>query len=294
MIVLTEVANKLQELLNANEEFNQYEFVVATQGFHLDYVFDKDTGKNFIPVFISSMGGQYNPVENLNEATYTIPVTFYFPVRFKDDFYRLNEYLANCFVGKKINYGLVSGFAISNISVSQYGEIQQLDLKEFKEWVGSIYKLPIEVLEMWMSMTFTLYLSTASEDYVWGNDATISLSTTIDNETYTDDNVTFAESSLQSQSQPTSQQALGETEVEGIPFGTSYSNSFSVYIKDNNFYNKVIEKWFNGDIQTIRFSLTLTLLDKQYERTCYIESVNMPIRKGQLVTITFTLAKALA
>ena len=81
MIVLTEVAKKIQNLLNTNEDFTQYQFEVETQGFHIDHVYDKASGKNFIPVFISSMGGNFNPVKGLKEATYTIPVAIYFPVK---------------------------------------------------------------------------------------------------------------------------------------------------------------------------------------------------------------------
>lgn len=298
MIVLNEVATKLQTLLNSITGLSQYQFVVETEGHHLDHVYDEDTLKNFIPAYISSMGGQYNPVPNLKQATYTIPVVIYYPVRFKDDFFLLNDYLVDLFVGVSRNYGSISGNAISNISVAQYGELQQLDLGEFKKWVNETYDKPIEVMEMWMSMTFTLYLSTAASSFIWGNDASASLSFEDNGTTYEDTDLTFNQSSIQSQSQPTSQQVQGTTEVEGVPFGTSYGSGFTVYVKNTEFYQKIIEKWFSGNIQSLRVTFSMAIqfatnVTKTYTRNCYVESMNLAVQKGQLATITFSFAKAI-
>ena len=95
MVILSEVAQKLEKILNgvdtevtdSNPIAHRYK--VEAQGFHIDHILDKDTGTNFIPVFVSSMGGQFNPVAGLKQGTYTIPISFYFPVRFKDDFFKL-------------------------------------------------------------------------------------------------------------------------------------------------------------------------------------------------------------
>lgn len=183
MIVLSEVAKKLQNILNGIDSETStierpvsYEFVVATQGFHLDKISDKETGNNFIPVFVSSMGGEYNAIKGLKQANYNIPITLYFPIRFKDNFFILNEFLVECFVGSYLNYGTLSGKCISNISVAQYGEIQDLDLKEFQTWATSLYQREIEVKEPFMSMNFTLYLSTVGDDFVFGNALNVSLS----------------------------------------------------------------------------------------------------------------------
>ena len=299
MIILTEVAQKLENILNGNDNEvlltnpTDYEFVVLTQGFHIDKVADTNSHKNFIPVFVSTMGGQFNPVEGLYQANYTIPVAIYFPVRFKDDFFILQDFLANAFVGRNLNYGTLSGKAISNISVSQFGEIQGLDFKEFSQWVESNYKRPIEVREMWMSMSFTLYLSNAGSGFVFGNDVVSTLSFTKDNETYTD-SPAFNQANIQSQSQSVSQQRVGATESESIPFGTTYGSGFSVYVKDNDFYRELIASWFDGTIQTLRITFTITFLSKTFTRLCYVESMNLVMNKGELTTITFAFAKALS
>ena len=304
MILLNEVSQKLQNILNGTDTEvsptgtvvqttnpTDYQFVVYTQGFHLDKVYDEQTGKNFIPVFVSSMGGQYNPVPSLKQATYTIPITLYFPVRFKNDFFAINDFLADAFVGTQLTYGTNSGKAISNISVSQYGEIQEMDLDQFREWVEEKYRRSINIHEPWMSLNFTLYLSSAGNDFVWGNNATISLSTTINTTVYTDSDVAFIQTSIQSQTQSVSQQAIGTSEAEGFPFGTSYGSGFSVYVKDTSFYQQVVEKWFDGTIQNISFTLTISFLGKTFTRNCYVESMNLVIQKGQLSTITFAFAK---
>lgn len=298
MILLTEVAQKLENILNGNDSETtgltrpvDYDFVVETQGFHLDHIQNKTKGKNFIPVFISSMGGSFNPVPALKQATYTIPVIIYFPIRFKDDFFALNEYLVDVFVGTYLNYGTKSGRAISNISVAQYGEIVDLDLKEFATWVTNKYQKTIEIHQPWMTMQFTLYLSTANASFVWGNNATSSLSFTLDTTTYTDTDLTFVQGTVQSSSEPASQQLLDTSESDALPVATSYGSGFSIYVKDNDFYKNLVEKWFSGEIQTMEFTFSFTFLGKTFTRICYMQSTNLIVQKGQLTTMTFAFGK---
>lgn len=176
MIYLNEVCEKLQEILNSENNPAGFLYAVESVGFHADTVYDKAEGKNLIRVFISSMGGNFNPIYGLGEANYTIPITFYFPVRFKDSFFVLDGYLHSLFVGATLNYGENSGDAISNLSVATYGEIQDLDFKEFKKWADSLYRKPIEVMEPYMSMTLNLYLTCIGKarvgKYLMGNEVT--------------------------------------------------------------------------------------------------------------------------
>lgn len=300
MIRLDEVAKKIQDILNGtdaevianNPSLNlptPFAFVVNTEGYHLDHNIEIETGKNFIPVFISSMGGNFNPVPELMQANYVIPITFYFPVRFKNEAYKLNEYLARVFVGKQLNYGENSGIALSNISVAQYGEIVDLDLKQFAEWVRTNYKQPIEKMEPYIQMSFSLYLSTVAEGFVYGNDASATL--TLNDSDYEAEPLTFVQSSVQSNSDPAPQQVLGENETEALPTGTSYGSSFSVYVKNDPFFQKIIEEWFAGNAQALTFTLSLSFLGKTFTRICFIQSVNLVLQRGELVTITFTFTK---
>lgn len=311
MILLNEVAKKLENILNGSDSEvvalglqppTGFYFKVATEGFHIDKVFDMEEGKNFIPVFISSMGGNFNPVPDLMQANYVIPIAIYFPVRFKTELYRLNEYLARVFVGRQLNYGSESGTALSNISVAQFGEIIESDLEEFKEWEETTYKMPIEVMEPLLQMQLSLYLSTAAQEFVYGNDAECTLTiggvSAQDLETYfhndvdnTIEAVSFVQQSLQSNSEPAVQQLLGGNQTEGLPVNTSYASSFSVYIKDNDFFKYLIKKWFDGDIQTMTLQLNLTMLGQEYTRNVFVQSMNLMIQKGELATITFALVK---
>lgn len=304
MIILSEVATKIQNILNGSDSetstlTNPTDFLyeVQTEGYHLDHIMSED--RNFIPVFISSMGGSYNPVAQLKQSNVVIPIVFYFPVRFKENFFALNDFLVDVFVGKTLNFGTVSGRAICNISVAQFGELDSLDvLKEFQTWVANKYQRRLEVMETYLSMTINLYLSNASSEFVYGNDVKISLA--LDETTYQDEDITFAQAGVQSQAQSTSEQILGENESQGVPFGVAYGSSFAVYYKDNEFYRYLVDQWFSGNAQTLRFTLTLTIGEDGedytapvFSRTCYLESVNLMIQKGELLTITFTFAKAI-
>ena len=299
MVILSEVAQKLEKILNGvdtevtNSNPIAYRYKVEAQGFHIDHILDKDTGTNFIPVFVSSMGGQFNPVAGLKQGTYTIPITFYFPVRFKNDFFKLGDFLIDVFVGKGLNFGTISGYGICNLSVPTFGEIQDLDLEEFQNWVEEKYQNRVgRRNEPFMSMTVNLYITNAGSDFMFGNSVTVSL-------TYgsTTEEITFADGSIQSQAQTSSEQELGATtpEADGLPFGTAYSSGFTAYIKNNSFWSAIIKDWCDGKAQTMEFvcSVVLGAFNPAitYSRTCYIESVNLPIQKGQLMTATFSFGK---
>ena len=307
MIILSEVAQKIQNILNGSDSetstlTNPTDFLyeVQTEGYHLDHIIGEN--RNFIPVFISSMGGSYNPVPQLKQSNVVIPIVFYFPVRFKESFFALNDFLVDVFVGKQLDFGTVSGRAICNISVAQFGELDSMDvLKEFQSWVANKYQRRIDVMETYLSMTINLYLSNADSNYVYGNDVKISLS--INDTDYVDDDVAFAQASVQSQSQSQSEQIIGDSESQGLPFGVAYGSSFAVYYKNSAFYRYLVNEWFSGNAQTLRFTLSLQIGEDDdandieapvFSRTCYVESVNLIIQKGELLTITFSFAKAVS
>lgn len=167
MIILEDVCKKLEDILNGIDEKSpkvspineNYYFRVFTEGLRLKENGHRKAGKNFIPVIVGVLNGEYNPVPNLEEIDYNIQVQIMYPVRFKNDFYSLNSYLAQTFVGKIMNYG--SQKALSNISVAQYGELMDLNMREFQKWVENTYQETITVQETYMSMSFTIFLSTA-------------------------------------------------------------------------------------------------------------------------------------
>lgn len=319
MILLNEVAEKLENILNGVDEDNvslglfapnNFFFKVATEGFHIDNNFkinyaqvgNVSYGKNFIPVFISSMGGNFNPVPELLQANYVIPVAIYCPVRFKNEMFELNEFIARMFVGRQLNYGLHSGVALSNISVMQMGEIVEADFKQFREWYATTYQMPLEVMEPYIQITFTLYLSTVADGFVFGNDALTTLTIEgvsaedleqwFDNDgTKTTDNIVFVSQSLQSNSDPAVQQLMGENESEGLPVGTAYASSPSIYVKNTPFYRYLTNKWFNGLSQSLELTINISFLGQTYSRTCFVQSVNLVLQKGELATITLAFSK---
>lgn len=310
MIILNELAQKLESILNGvDSEINSlltteekatrpdYAFVVEAQGFHIDHIMDQKKQENFIPVFVSSMGGQFNPVKGLKQGNYVIPISFYFPVRFKDDFFKLGDYLINCFVGQFLDYGLISGKAVSNLSAPTYGEIVDLDLAQFNKWADEIYQTTVNRKnEPFMSMNFNLYLTTAGSTFVFGNAAKV----TLKYGNLPEQEIVFANSSIQSTSQTNSQQelepAIGEhAEAESLPFGTAYGAGFTAYVENNEFWFNVMQTWMQGNSQSLEFTLKITIAignsNLLFQRTVYVESINVPIQKGQLITATFSFGK---
>ena len=312
MIILSEVAQKLEKILNGQDgevtatNPTGFYFQVETEGFHIDHIEKKEKDGNFIPVFISSLGGQFNPVKGLKQGSYSFPVIFYFPVRFKEAFFALGDFLVDAFVGTILNYGEISGKAVSNISVPQFGEIQDLDLGQFGKWVESQYKKPIEVMEPYLTMQVTLFLSNAAAGLVYGNDVKADLSfTDLNGVKHTLEDINWDGSSLQSNAQAQSEQEEGTSEATSVPFGTSYGASLKIYpdlnalakgTDDVYFYRELLKIWLEGNIQNIKTEVTFTIGDPayglQYTRKCYIQSIVAPIEKGQILGLTLTFIKA--
>lgn len=183
MITLPNIAEKLQELLNSIDGFN-FQFVVKSQGYHLDAIASQKTGKNAIPVFVSMVNGENNPVPNLKQKNLTYEINIYYPVRFKEDFYNLNDYLDDMFVAKKVQFG--TELALCNMSVAEYGEIVDVQLEQFENWLETeysgavkVFKKEEEINEPYMSMTFRLYATTLGNGFIFGNDIKYNLSITI-------------------------------------------------------------------------------------------------------------------
>lgn len=180
MITLEQIGQKLNRILNGittdsadtGESWltgtfpttNEYNFAVKTNGFHLDKI--NENNKNLVFVFVDSLGGEINNVKSLKEIDYNTEITFYYPVRFKDDFYSINNFLYDTFVEQFLNFGTSANkdICLTAISVAQYGEIGVDNFQQLATFINNNYPLQKPVLksEMYMSMTFTLYLSTVN------------------------------------------------------------------------------------------------------------------------------------
>ena len=313
MIILSEVAQKLEEILNGiespslgNTNPTPFYFQVEAEGFQIDHIKKGDTTGNFIPVFVSSLGGQFNPVKGLKQGSYSYQINFYYPVRFKNEFFALGEFLVDTFVGTIINYGTISGKAVSNISVPQYGEIQSLDFDQFEKWMSAIYQKAVNKREAYMSMQVNLYLSNAADGLIYGNDVKTDLSFVYNGSTYTLEDIDVDGASLQSNSQTQSEQEEGTAEADAILFGTSYGAGIKIYPNlkvlakestENNpiyFYKELLKAWFSGDVQEIEGEITYTFAGDsslKWSRKCYIQSAVAPIEKGQLFYLTVNFVK---
>lgn len=307
MIVLPEIAQKLQEILNANPN-SDLEYVVETPGFHLDKITTNIyTNKNFIPVFISTMGGQNNPVPLLKQAEGTIPVTFYFPIRMKEQMFLVTDYLNTALIGKNIEWGELSGRILTNVSLPRYGEIQNLDLVQFKKWVGESFQREIEVMEPFISMELTIYLSDVSSEFIYGNNVKITnITVKKGNQTLLedDDPICIDRADIGS-SEPAAQQCFSDTHSYGFPANASYTKQIPLIVKNNEDYYKLIyECEVTKDIQNLTIDITEEIPIQITEEidgvdvthnlvvthTYFITNYSRRTSYGQLLGISLTVA----
>lgn len=301
MVNLEIIRDKLENILNGTDSetsslfspaSDKYFFSVATEGFEFKNIYDMESGKNFIPVFIGSSGGEFNPIPDLNEYSLSVQCQVFFPVRFKQDFYTyFTDFIRKVFVGKILTYEEEK--VLSNISVPQYGEIETFAVKEFKNFIANTYKMPFEVSEQWMSMTFIIYLSGIGGDFIYGNLA----SGRIDYKTHSLANPIYAAKELSVNVQVESEQVLGQTESKSLGVVSGYATSVSLYVEKNSFFYALITDYYNGVLQNQPILMQEILyFGNEYgpiiKITNYIISTaSLNIKKGEPITITLNLVK---
>jgi len=316
MINLEEIAKKLDKILNGIDPeiptglpspvTEEYFFMVYSEGLYLSTVADMRAGyrKNFIPVIVGAYGGENNPVEGLEEQDRNALIQVLFPVRFKEQMYELENYIAKCFVGRLLTFG--NQKCVCNTSPAQYGELQDFSFNEFNKWVETNYKMPLDKTETYMSMTLNLYLSTAkgvgSEGgFIFGNSYTTTLKvyTDEDMETYYEEDApVFVQVNPTASLSPASQQVLNDTYSKGLPQSAAYTRQITLYVKDSAFYACLIEAYINRTYQTLVFGvkdnygLTVSgfVISESQEKLYYISDIVINANKGDLMTIVLTLA----
>ena len=310
MINLEEMARKMDAILNGIDPEipiglvspvnDNYFFNVFSEGLYLSEVNDMNSGKNFLPVIVGAYGGENNPVAGLGEQDRNMLVQILFPVRFKLDMYALEEYLDEVFVGRELTFG--SQKAICNLSPAQYGELQDFDFNEFSNWAENVYKRPIEEMETYMSMSFSLYISTAkkvgaADGFIYGNSYTNKINLMIKSQgqytvSQTDTSPVFVSATDTLSSSPVTQHLLGESYAKGLPQTSAYAKQITLYVKDTALYQELItlykDRTYQNKVIQIEESYgfaTPITSTKNY----YISDIVLNLNKGELMTITLTL-----
>lgn len=248
MIYLTEIQEKLNNILNGEGNPTPFAYGVETVGFHLDHVTNANGKDNFIPVFISPLGGSVNPVPLLKQVNLNVPLTFYFPVRLKEEMFTLYGWLVEIFTGQILEYGKEKKKALSNVSVPTYGEIQDLDLGQFKKWVSDTYQMSIEVMEPYLSMQFTLYLQASGDEFIYGNSIKlkkVAIYQRGESQTYEsilEDNkpVNIERVDLLT-SEPAVQQIFSKTYGTGYPANAAYTKQLPLICKNTAQYRELFK-----------------------------------------------------
>lgn len=331
MITISEIATELENILNGTstnvpkEASRPFEglFAVRTEGYHLTNVHDYETGKNFFPVFLGQMSGDFNPIPELDQVDMEVPVSIYFPIRFKDKMLSMQEYLNKVFVGRAIGFNQVNGkfsqYAVSNVSMAELGEITDLDLDQFgnsilkglNDFISTQYKMPIASNEPWICLTFSLYLSTMKNALstdtsatLYGNAYYVNLAYGDYNEDITTDNISIAYgATTESQQGFTLVSGNSEMQSTSLAVTSAISYTFEAVVHRNAFWNKVLGDMLTGSLNPNNFELHFILKDeyKSGEDTDYADfgtkqievvltniSTNFGTNQALCVNFTFT------
>lgn len=328
---LEDISQKIGAILNGTDAetehlrpsgrpFAGFTFMVATEGYHLDKIYSNEADKNLIPVYIGALGGSNEPIPDLGAQSRNTVITVYFPVRFKEQMKELDDYLAQCLVGRVLTWGGVK--ARSNTSPSQFGELFDMDTKQFRDqnqqfvnWIDTTYHVTMEVSEMWMNMQITLYLSTAKDLGAYGgflmgdHDSISKLAIRVPTQDAADpyydieeSNPVMIDKTGSIASEPSAQQILGEESVKGFGATTTGVRTISFYMRSDRFCRTIAEwvlkKESQGKKVVVTESLPLYEADDdpdplEIETEYYIVNAMLDIRNGVLMTCTLQLGDSI-
>lgn len=292
-IQITDLASWFENLLNNGENVpSDLYFKVAIDGFHLDNVLDKSEGKNFIPIFLRQTGGKYEPIEGVPKYDASYEFTFYFPVRFREQFYALNNWLVKKIVGQLHavdEYGETP--LLLTMDSATFGEINTIDLTQFKDWVETTYQKPINVSENFMSMTINLYCSYVNG--FWGNDLSnitlvLTHKTTSVIKTL---NYKWLQNSFSINNTPSSQQLLGvDKYAKNIVNITANTYSFKLLLNDA----ELLRMFFDNQLNDYTYELQFECLSKygvstiNFDKKVLLLDAQPNIAYGEPITMTLT------
>lgn len=291
MITINQIATELENILNqtspnvpkeAKPPFNGL-FAVRTEGYVLDNVHDYETGRNFFPVFLGQVTGDFNPIPDLEQIDMEVPVSIYFPVRFKDKMLEMQEFLNKVFVGRAIGFDQKDGkyqqYAVANISMAELGEITDLDLDQFgnsilkglNQFISEQYKMPVSSSEPWICLNFSIYLSTMKNALgtdtgatIYGNAYTVHLTYKGDwQEIITTDNVTIGYgANAESQQGFTLSTGVADPISKSFAVTSAVSYTFEAVVHRNAFWRELMRDLLQGKINPNEFELHLYLKDE--------------------------------
>ena len=328
---LEDISQKIGAILNGTDAetlglmpsvspFAGFTFMVATEGYHLDKIYSNEAGKNLIPVYVGALGGSNEPIPDLGAQNRNTVITIYFPVRFKEAMREVDNYLSNILVGRILTWG--GEKARSNTSPSQFGELFDMDTKQFREqnqqftnWIETQYHVSMEVSEMWMSMQLTLYLSTAKDLGAYGGflmgdhdeitELTLRVPTPGQTDPYAEieeENPVMIDKTGSITSEPAAQQILGEGSVKGFGATTTGVRTVSFYMRSDLFCKTIAEliltKQAQGKTIVLKEELPLFSDDEDsapltVESEYYILNASLDIRNGVLMTCSLQLGDSI-
>lgn len=300
MITIKDIALELEDILNgtstnvpktATRPFEGV-FAVRTEGYHLDNVTDYQTGKNFFPVFIGEPTGEFNPISGLEQMDMEIPVSLYFPVRFKDKMLEMQKYLADVFIGRAIGFNAVDGkfsqYGVCNISIPELGEITDMDVDQFgnsilkglNEFIEEQYKMPVHTSEPWICLNFSIFLSTMKSALsteegatLYGNAYAVNVAYKDWNEDMETDGITISLGAQTESQQGFKLGGTADTQSKSYATTNAVSFTFEAPIKRTAFWYNVMTSLINGTLNPNDFEIHISLKDeyKSGEETDYAD-----------------------
>lgn len=299
MIELKELQQKLSNILNGldsstsiyDNSCDDFYFAVKTYGTRLETIANQELKRNVIPVYINGVSGNIEPIENLNEVDSSFDVYIYFPIKYKEQFFKLSNFLLSALNAKTYNYGTISGNALTTLSVPELDEIQDLQLNELSSFLEQDYNLSISKTEQWGILSFSLYFyqvaNLGEEDgYILGNQVKYYI-------TYKGltEEITATQRIINYEADTYSEQVFSDSETASIAKNGITTWTINPYIRNNTFWKTFLYDFENGDLYNETIILKTVYPFATYQRELLISNCVSVDELGELKSVTLTLTK---
>ena len=302
----TIIEDTLNEDISIPYEYDLW-FKVRTYASFLDdrTLVNGNNKYNFIPCYIDSPSGSFQPLSNAIISSYQYALKMYFPIEEKEKIFEiLTERLSEQFVGQII--GNEGEEEIINMGVAQFSQINIANVNEFQTWVSDLYGEKIRKSNYYIEVSIPLYLSNGKakngNNLALGNEFIYEISIK-DNDTDTmiinnyqiirNETTSSVVNSLQTE------QLENTYLAHNVVASTNYVETFNMFIDTQTLTPNLLSKILNGNINDTKYDIYLSVYYKYKvdnnmlvnNMVVAIDKATLVARPGQLAYIQFSMVK---
>ena len=286
MINIADLTSKVNELLNDNTLTTKFKTLYWIE--NLDQTFEKDgeeeLNERFITAVVMNTTGQYRPIPDILISDQSFILQIYFPQSRQSEILANIEQFSAKLIGKTIT---VDGkTTVFNLDIPNLSEVKQENIGVLNSYDP---RLSLRETELYGVLQIRIYF-VESTGLMYGNQVSYKLKRVAD-ANYTTLNRIDAATSI-SKSLSTEQLLNTDTSISLAQFNAFNNTVTFYYIPTSTLMQEIISDAETGANQNRQYNLQIAYGSLTFTKTVIIESSNISVPLGNVLTITCTFKKA--